>query len=51
MFGLLKRDGKVYTKVISYASGTTLLPTIERKVIPDSIQIASVAIICWMFWF
>jgi|ERR1700722_8695086 len=37
VFGLLKRGGKVYTKVIPDASGATLLPIIERKVIPDSI--------------
>ena len=37
VFGLLKRGGKVYTKVIPDASGATLVPIIERKVIPDSI--------------
>jgi len=37
VFGLLKRGGKVYTKVIPDASGTTLTPIIERKVIPESI--------------
>ena len=37
VFGLLKRGGKVYTKVIPDASGSTLTPIIERKVIPDSI--------------
>ena len=37
VFGLLKRGGKVYTKIISDASGATLIPIIERKVIPDSI--------------
>ena len=37
VFGLLKRNGKVYTKIIPDASGASLLPIIERKVIPDSI--------------
>ena len=37
VFGLLKRGGKVYTKVILDAPGSTLTPIIERKVIPDSI--------------
>ena len=37
VFGLLKRGGKVYTKVIPDASSATLFPIIERKVVPDSI--------------
>jgi transposase len=37
VFGLLKRGGKVYTKIISDASSETLLPIIKEKVIPDSI--------------
>ena len=37
VFGLLKRGGKVYTKVIADASSATLCPIIERKVVPDSI--------------
>ena len=37
VFGLLKRGGKVYTKIIPDASTVTLIPIIERKVIPDSI--------------
>lgn len=37
VFGLLKRGGKVYTKIIPNASGATLMPIIERKVTPDSI--------------
>lgn len=37
VFGLLKRGGKVYTKIISNASSATLIPIIERKVVPDSI--------------
>src|SRR5699024_9002438 len=37
VFGLLKRGGKVYTKVIPNAKSETLIPIIEEKVIPDSI--------------
>lgn len=37
VFGILKRKGKVYTKVIPDASSDTLIPIIERKVLPDSI--------------
>ena len=37
VFGLLKRGGRVYTKIITDASGSTLLPIIERKIVPDSI--------------
>ena len=37
VFGLLKRGGKVYTKVIPNASSSSLQPIIEGKVIPDSI--------------
>lgn len=37
VFGLLKRGGMVYTKIIPDASSATLYPIIERKVVPDSI--------------
>ena len=37
VFGILKRGGKVYTRIIPDASSRTLYPIIERKVIPDSI--------------
>jgi len=37
VFGLLKRGGKVYTKIIPDASSATLMPIIKRKVVPDSI--------------
>jgi len=37
VFGLLKRGGKVYAKMIPDASSRTLMPIIERKVVPDSI--------------
>ena len=43
VFGLLKRRGKVYTKIIPDASSTTLIPIIEKKVIPDSIVYSD----CW----
>lgn len=35
VFGLLKRGGKVYTQVIPDAKSKTLMPIIERKVIPQ----------------
>ena len=34
---IFKRGGKVYTKIIPDASSATLVPIIERKVVPDSI--------------
>ncbi len=37
VFSLLKRGGKVYTKIIPDALGATLTPIIERKIVPDSI--------------
>ena len=37
VFGLLKRGGKVYTKVIADAKQRTLMPIIKDKVVPDSI--------------
>lgn len=43
VFGLLKRGGRVYTKIIPDASSASLLPIIERKVIPDSIVYSD----CW----
>ena len=43
VFGLLKRGGRVYTKIIPDASRATLIPIIERKVIPDSIVYSD----CW----
>ena len=43
VFGLLKRGGRVYTKIISDASRATLIPIIERKVVPDSIVYSD----CW----
>ena len=43
VFGLLKRGGKVYTKIINDASSATLMPIIRDKVIPDSIVYSD----CW----
>ena len=43
VFGLLKRGGKVYTKIIPDAKSSTLMPIIQRKVIPDSIVYSD----CW----
>jgi transposase len=37
VFGILKRGGKVYTKVISDTRSTTLMRIIEEKIVPDSI--------------
>ena len=37
VFGLLKRNGKVYTVVIPDAKTETLMPIIRQKVKPDSI--------------
>lgn len=34
VFGLIKRGGRVYTKIIPNASSDTLLPIIQQKVIP-----------------
>ena len=43
VFGLLKRGGKVYTKIIPDASSASLIPIIEQKVVPDSIVYSD----CW----
>jgi len=43
VFGLLKRGGRVYTKIIPNASAENLVPIIEQKVIPDSIVYSD----CW----
>lgn len=37
VFGILKRGGKVYTKVIQDTKTDTLLPIIRRKIVPDSV--------------
>ncbi len=37
VFGLLKRGGKVYTKVIPDAKTATLMPIMREKILPDSI--------------
>ncbi len=43
VFGLLKRGGKVYTKIIPDAKSSTLMPIIQNKVKPDSIVYTD----CW----
>jgi transposase len=37
VFGLLKRGGKVFAEIIPDAKSKTLLPIIQKKVVPDSI--------------
>lgn len=37
VFGILKRGGKVYTKVVGDTRSVTLMPVIQRKIAPDSI--------------
>ncbi len=43
VFGVLKRGGRVYTKIMPNATSVTLMPIIEHKVIPDSIVYSD----CW----
>ena len=37
VFGLLKRGGKVFAEIIPDAKSKTLIPIIQKKVVPDSI--------------
>ena len=37
VFGILKRNGRVYTVVADNAKSETLLPVIKQKIMPDSI--------------
>ena len=37
VFGILKRQGRVYTKIVPDVKSATLIPILEQKVIPDSI--------------
>ena len=37
VFGILKRGGKVYTKVVNDTKTATLMPLITRKIAPDSV--------------
>ena len=48
VFGLLKRNGKVYTVVVPNAQSATLLPIIREKVKPNSIRIPFVVMMCLM---
>ncbi len=43
LFRVLKRGGRVYTKIIPNATSATLMPIISHKVIPDSIVYSD----CW----
>jgi transposase len=43
VFGILKRDGKVYTQIILDAKSDTLMPIIRQKIGPDSIVYTD----CW----
>jgi transposase-like protein len=36
VFGLLKRDGKVYAEVVPDVKARTLKPIIRKKIAPDS---------------
>ena len=37
VFGILKRNGRVYTVVVDNAKSDTLIPVIKQKIMPDSI--------------
>ena len=37
VFGILKRGGKVYTKIVNDTKAITLMPLITRKIAPDSV--------------
>jgi len=37
VFGILQRGGRVYTQVIPHAKRKTLLPIMEKRILPDSI--------------
>ena len=37
VFGILKRQGKVYTVVVENVQTETLLPVIKKKILPDSL--------------
>ena len=37
VFGILKRGGRVYTKIVPDVKSATLMPILEQKVVPDSI--------------
>ena len=37
VFGILKRQGRVYTKIVPDVKSATLISILEQKVIPDSI--------------
>ena len=43
VFGVLKRNGKVYTHIIADVTSNTLMPIIKEKIVPDSIVYSD----CW----
>lgn len=43
VFGLLKRNGKVYTIIVPDTKSSTLMPVISKKINPDSILYRSLA--------
>ena len=45
IFGILKRQGKVYTVVVEGTKTNTLLTVIKRKMMPDSIFILIVIVV------
>ena len=45
VFGILKRQGKVYTVVVDDTKTNTLLPVIKRKMMPDSIFILIIIVV------
>ena len=46
VFGLLKRGGRVYAKVIPDTKSKTLMGIIQKRIVPDSIVYSDC---CWMF--
>ena len=51
VFGILKRNGNVYTQIVEDTKTDTLMPIIRSKIEPDSIfiQIVIGHIISWMY--
>jgi transposase len=43
VFGILKRDGKVYTQIVLDAKTDTLMPIIRNRIKPDSVVCTD----CW----
>lgn len=45
VFGLLKRNGKVYTAIVPDTKSSTLMPVIVNKITPDIIFIQIIGIV------